>query len=311
MEQKKGYLMVLAAGVMWGSIGLFTTELSQYGMSAGQIAFLRLAAGTVLLGVLLLVTKGRSAFRMDWRGLFWCVLLGIFAEALFNLSYTRAVTEAGMALGAVLLYTAPIFVSFMSWLFFRETFTKNKLIALGINVIGCAMAVTGGNLAGLQIPAAGLAAGLAAGFFYGTFTIISTAALKEYDPLTVLFYGMLIGAVILGAVSRPWQILPQAANPRMLAVVAGFGLIPTCAAYALYMMGLSRKLETSKVPVICSIEIVAAALIGTTVLGQGMSFGKIAGILIILLSIVLMNTELRKPEALRSCFRRPAARDRV
>jgi len=77
------------------------------------------------------------------------------------------------------------------------------------------------------------------------------------------------------------------------------------------MMGLSRKLETSKVPVICSIEIVAAALIGTTVLGQGMSFGKIAGILIILLSIVLMNTELRKPEALRSCFRRPAARDRV
>lgn len=298
MEKKKGYLMVLTAGIMWGTIGLFTTELSRYGLSSSLIAFLRLASGTLLLGVVMLITRGKSIFRMDLRGLFWCALLGVFAEALFNISYTCAVTEAGMAVGAVLLYTAPIFVSVMSRLFFRETITKNKLAALGLNVVGCALAVTGGSLAGLQIPVMGLVTGLAAGFFYGTFTIISTAALKDYEPLTVLFYGMLIGAGILGAVSRPWQILPHILDLKVLAVVAGYGLIPTCAAYALYMVGLSKELETSRVPVICSVEIVAAALIGTMILSQEISLGKLAGIFLILLSIVMMNTRVRKPKSM-------------
>ncbi len=303
MEKKKGYLMVLAAGVMWGTIGLFTTELNRYGLSSSLIAFLRLASGTLLLGAVMFITRGKSVFRMDLRGFFWCALLGVFAEALFNISYTCAVTEAGMAIGAVLLYTAPIFVSIMSRLFFRETITKNKMAALGLNVIGCALAVTGGSLAGLQIPVMGLAAGLAAGFFYGTFTIISTAALKDYEPLTVLFYGMLIGAGILGAVSHPWQTLPQVMDLKVLAVVAGYGLVPTCAAYALYMVGLSKKLETSRVPVICSVEIVAAALIGTIILSQELSWGKIAGILLILLSIVMMNTRIGNSQSIGiACF---------
>ena len=32
MEKRKGYLMVLAAGIMWGTIGLFTTQLNRYGI---------------------------------------------------------------------------------------------------------------------------------------------------------------------------------------------------------------------------------------------------------------------------------------
>ena len=289
MEKKKGYLMVLISGVMWGTIGLFTTALSSLGLSTMQIAFLRLASGTALLGIYMLFSGGKAAFRIDRRGFFWCVLLGIIAEALFNISYTTAVMEAGMALGAVLLYTAPIFVSLMSRVFFKETITRRKLAALGINVAGCALAVTGGSFTSLQISAAGLTAGLAAGFCYGSFTIISTAALKDYDPLTVLFYGMLIGAGILGGVSRAWQIMPLMTEPRIFMTAAGFGLIPTSTAYGLYMLGLSKHLETSRVPVICSVEIITAALIGTAVLGQELSFGKSAGILIILLSIILMN----------------------
>ena len=41
-EQNKGYLMVLAAGSLWGTIGLFATLLSNYGVSAGAVAFFRM-----------------------------------------------------------------------------------------------------------------------------------------------------------------------------------------------------------------------------------------------------------------------------
>ena len=294
VEKRKGYMMILSAGIMWGTMGLFTNALGEWGLSSSLIAFMRLGTGVILLGILMLITKGPSVFRIDWKGFLWCVLLGVSAQALFNISYIRAISEAGMAVAASLLYTSPIFVCVMSKLFFRERIGRKKLTALLVNVAGCAVAVTGGSFGSLQIPAAGLAAGLAAGFFYGTLTIIGTAALKYHDPLTVLFYGMLTGSLLLGAVSSPWEVLPQKADLNMLLITAGYALVPTCLAYAVYMVGLSKNLEASRVPVLCSVEIVSAALIGTVVLGQEMTAGKLAGILIILFSIVMMNMRFHR-----------------
>ena len=301
MEKKKGCVMILSAGIMWGTMGIFTNALEGWGLSSSLIAFMRLGTGAILLGLLMLAAKGPSVFRIDRKGFLWCVLLGISTQALFNISYIRAISEAGLAVAASLLYTSPIFVCVMSKLFFRERLGRKKLTALFVNVAGCAVAVTGGSIGSLQIPAAGLAAGLAAGFFYGTLTIIGTAALKNHDPLTVLFYGMLTGAIILGAISSPWEVLPRKADLNMMLVTAAYALVPTCLAYAVYMVGLSKDLEASRVPVLCSVEIISAALIGTAVLGQDMTAGKFIGILIILLSIVMMNVSFHRVNKRVSC----------
>lgn len=287
---KKGYLLVILSGILWGTLGYFTTRLGQYGLSNPMIAFLRIALGAVFIGIAVLIMKGPSVFRIDRRGFLWCILLGLFPQALYNATYTKAMREAGMAAGAVLLYTAPVFVCIMSRIFFKERLTKQKTIALAVNLIGCMVAVTGGSLAGLQIPVSGLISGLAAGFFYGTLTIISTAALKEYDSMTVLFYGMTIGAILLGLMAGPQNIAQLSLQPGMLWMTAGLALIPTCMAYLIYMTALSSdNLEPSRVPVAASIEIVSASFFGTALLHQGFSIGKGIGIVIILLSIIMMN----------------------
>ena len=79
-------------------------------------------------------------------------------------------------------------------------------------------------------------------------------------------------------------------------ITGAYALIPTCLAYVVYMVGLSKNLEASRVPVLCSVEIVSASLIGTALLSQEMTFGKLIGILIILLSILMMNTRLHRPQ---------------
>lgn len=48
-EQNKGYLMVFATGVLWGTIGLFSTILSRLGMDSSGVAFYRLLAASILL----------------------------------------------------------------------------------------------------------------------------------------------------------------------------------------------------------------------------------------------------------------------
>ena len=54
-EQNRGYILVLTAGVLWGTIGFFATLLSGLGMNAGPVAFFRGMSASLMLALLLLI----------------------------------------------------------------------------------------------------------------------------------------------------------------------------------------------------------------------------------------------------------------
>ncbi|HCS10329.1 MAG TPA: hypothetical protein DIV40_02625 [Clostridiales bacterium] len=54
------------------------------------------------------------------------------------------------------------------------------------------------------------------------------------------------------------------------------------------MGGLRKRLEISKVPVIASVEIVVATLIGVIVFKENLNFINVLGIIILLSSIVMV-----------------------
>ena len=58
-EQNKGYILVLTAGALWGTIGFFATLLSNLGMNAGPVAFYRVLSSVVMLALILLI-KGKE-----------------------------------------------------------------------------------------------------------------------------------------------------------------------------------------------------------------------------------------------------------
>lgn len=294
-NQTQGYMMVLIAGILWGSAGLFSTILTSFGFTAPMVAFIRISLGTLFMGTFMMIKYGPSIFRIDAKGIVWCLLLGVFAEGLYNISYAEAVSKAGMAAAAVMLYTSPVFVCIMARMFFKEKITQIKVAALVLNVAGCALAVTGGDLGDIHIPVVGFIAGIGAGFLYSLLPVINTQTLDKYNILTVNFYGLLFGAVLLTVIARPWEAVPQLMNAKVMLTAAGYGLIPTFAAYLIYLRGLSNHLEASRVPVMCSLETVSSAFIGLAALGEGISAGKAAGIAIVLVSIALMNMNMNKP----------------
>ena len=96
-EQNKGYLMVLAAGSLWGTIGLFATLLSDFGVGAGSVAFFRLLSATIMLAIILLAkAKGTGLFRVSKRGLISCMLTGFISQAFYNICYMNAIEQCGM-----------------------------------------------------------------------------------------------------------------------------------------------------------------------------------------------------------------------
>ena len=90
---------------------------------------------------------------------------------------------------------------------------------------------------------------------------------------------------------RPWQNIGVSFSWKILFVLIGFGIIPSAMAYVAYYGGLSKITETSKVPVMASVETVVAAVIGLLAFGQRLSAIKLFGIALVLCSIAVMNMQ--------------------
>jgi drug/metabolite transporter (DMT)-like permease len=290
-EQNKGYLMVLAAGTLWGTIGLFATILNKLGMEPFPLAFYRLLfASLLLIPVMIVQGRGMSLFRISKKGLVSCFLVGLVSQGIYNLCYMTAIEQGGMATASVLLYTAPVFVAIMSRIFFKEPLGRNVILAIIINICGCILTVTGGNFSGISLSVLGVVMGILSGFTYGTLPVLSRLGADNEDPYTSAFYGLASGTATLFFMVRPWR--PEVTgitDPRMVLALIGFGIIPSALTYIIYFGGLSKIKETSIVPILASVETVAASFIGYIAFHETLGPVKILGIAMVFGSIVIMN----------------------
>ena len=288
-DQNKGYLMVLAAGSLWGTIGLFVKVLDAKGSTSEYTTFMRMFFAFLLLFAITLVKEGIGSFRIGRSTLISCALLGFVSMSLNNLCYTNAVSRLGMSLAAAILYMAPIFTSIQSKLLFHEKIGRSKLIALAFNVLGCVLAATGGRLSLEGVSVIGLLFGIGAAFAYSTQNIFGRIATDEASPFVVATYNFFFAAVFTLVVARPFSTIGDPFEPQLLIWGLLFGLIPTTIAYLLYFAGIQGLTETSKVPVFCSLELVVATVLGGLLFNENLPPASLAGTAMILISIMLMN----------------------
>ena len=288
--------MVLLAGSLWGTIGFFATMLSNCGLAAAPVAFFRLLSATIMLALILLAKgKGTGLFHVSRKGLISCMLVGFISQAFYNICYMNAIEQGGMATAAVFLYTSPVYVALISRIFFHEPLTSNKIIAIIINIAGCILTVTGGDFSDMRISGFGIITGILAGFTYALLPILSRTGADEEDPFTAAFYGQAFGALLLFFLIRPWNGIGTAFSLKILLLFIGFGIVPSAMGYIVYYAGISKITETSRIPVLASVETVVAAIIGLVVFGQSLGAAKIAGIVLVLISIAVMNMKKSNP----------------
>ncbi len=290
----RSFIKIFITGCLWGTIGLFVKMMEGQGSFPSYTSFLRLFFGFILLAALTLIVDGPKAFRIGKGTLISCILLGIVCQGAFNILYSTSVSMNGMSVSSVLLYTAPIFTTVASVLLFREKLNRLKWIALPLNVVGCALTATGGDFSAVSLAPLGLLIGVGAGFTYAMTAVIGRIAMRERSsPFAVATYNLFFGCVFIAIIRRPWRTVEKPLDPKLLILGALFGLIATALAYAFYFSGLSKISQTSKVPVVASVEPVIATVIGAVAFGESINVVRIAGIALVLLSILLFSGRSR------------------
>lgn len=286
MKQKTAPLCILAAGVLWGVMGIFVRHFNTSGLGSMEIGTLRVLMGLLITGVYLFLFH-RDLLRIHLKDL-WCFLgTGICSLFFMNLTYFTAMRHTSLAVAGVLLYTAPIFVMLLSALLFREQITGKKLIALALAFCGCVL--VSGLGTDSRVSAAGLLFGLGSGISYALYSIFGRYAIRRgYGSWTMTFYSFLFCS-ILSLFLCDWNItVPVLAQPVELLWVLGLGFVTAFSPYVLYSLGL-ESVENSRASILASIEPVVAAVVSVVVFAEPMSLTAACGIALVLSAIVLLS----------------------
>ena len=287
MKRAAPFLIVLA-GILWGTMGLYVRVLNGAGMYAIQIVFLRAVITALVMAVVILLTQ-RDRFRVRWKDLWVFLCGGICSILFFNVSYFKAIEVTSLSIACVLMYTSPVFVTLLSAVLFHERITPRKVAAMLIVVVGCAL-VSGVGAAAVRVTPMGLLYGLCAGLGYALYSIFSRLALNRgYHIVTILFYDFLFAAIGLAFLADYRQIgSALTTGAAAWAGILACGVFATVFPYLLYTEGM-KFVENGKAAVIVAVEPVTATVLGAILYRETLTVTAVIGIALVIGAIALLS----------------------
>lgn len=286
-----GYLMIFIAGAGWGTGGIWITQMGKLGASSLMTGFTGHLFAAPMLAIAIFATLGTGGFKISKRGLMFALIMGIVTKGFFKMAYDTTIATVGVSTGAVLLYTAPVFVAILSMLVFKEKLYANNYLALGMNLIGVFLMVTLGNFSTLNIAPLGIALGFTSAFLHASNTIMAKLSGDTDNSLTMTFYMLVFSMITQGIFAQPWTPINIGllTNSSFLFWALINALITGAMANLLYIKGLSTNIDASKAPIVSSVEVIVASLSGVLLFSEGMNIVGVFGIILMLGSIYLMN----------------------
>lgn len=293
MRSVGGYGLILLAATLWATLGLFYKGLAASGLPLLTIVFFRAAIAALAL-FLVLLWRDRPSLRMTRRDLLFFLTFGLIGVAAFYIVYIHAIDRAGMGVAAVLMYTAPIWVSLYSMLFLGERWTLRRGGALLLAVVGGALVGRAYDPTGMRLNGPGILAGLGAGLTYGAYTLFSKTAQRRHTAWATLAWALGIGALFLLPLQSPQTLARALASPSLLFWLVMLGLVPTLGGGLAFNLGL-RRMPASHASILATWEPVMAAALGWAVWGEQMDGPQILGAASVLAAVILLQAPRARP----------------
>lgn len=286
MKEKISVLLVLAAAVMWGCIGIFVRHLNTFGLDAAQITTSKCLLTSLLMLVLILVTD-REKLKIRKKDFGWFLANGILSIYIFNTAYSAAISLISLSTAVVLLYTAPAFVMILSVIFFHEKFTRMKGLCLVLCIGGSAL--VSGVTGGVDLNTMGLILGLVSGIGYALYSIFTGVIVKKYHPFTNIFYTFLIaGTAGIFTCDMGEAVQIAVSSKEVLFWAISNGVISSFLAYVAYTTAL-QYMKPSKAAILASLEPVVATLVGVFLYHETVTLSGGIGIVMVFAALVLSN----------------------
>lgn len=282
---KKAFIYIIIAGILWGTSGLFVSVLTPLGFSALQMTAIRAVVSFACFFTYVLACKrGLFKVRPSQILLFLGHGISIFGTAY---CYFLSMQMTSVSTAVVLMYTAPIFVTVFSVIFLGEKLNSLKVIAIALMMIGCCF--VSGVIGGLKFDPVGILVGFLSGICYSAYNIITKIEMRRgCDSVATSMYGFLFMSIIGCLVCKPLEVFSLASSWWIVLLLVSLGITTTVLPYFFYTLAM-RDMPAGTASSLSVIEPLAATLFGMIFLSQIPDIFAALGIVIIFTAIVLLG----------------------
>ncbi len=288
---KKAFLYIILAGVLWGTSGLFVTALAPLGFSSMQMTAARGIVSLIcFLGYALIFNRKLFAQKPMSLLLFLGSGISLFGTAF---CYYTSMQLTSVSTAVVLMYTAPIFVTVFSVAFLGEKLTKLKVLAIAMMIVGCCL--VSGIIGGLKFDVLGILIGFLSGILYSSYNILTKIEMRRgCEPASAAMYNFVAMSVIATSVCDPVSMIDLIDSWWAIALLVGMGVATTVLPYLFYTMAM-KDLPAGTASSLGVVEPLAATLFGMMFLSQIPDLLCALGIVVIVAAIFLLEmTEDKK-----------------
>ncbi|MDI1458653.1 MULTISPECIES: DMT family transporter [unclassified Streptomyces] len=290
-----GLGLALVSALAFGGSGVAAKPLIEAGLDPLHVVWLRVAGAAVVM--LPLAVRHRTLLL---RRPALLAGFGLLAVAGVQAFYFAALSRIPVGVALLVEYLAPALV--LGWVRFVQRRPVTRAAALGVILAAGGLACVVEVWAGLSFDAVGLLLALGAACCQVGYFVLSDqgseAGEQAPDPLGVIAYGLLIGALVLTAVARPWTMdwpvlagsarLDGTAVPAV-ALLAWVVLVATVAAYITGVLSV-RRLSPQVAGVVACLEAVIATVLAWVLLGEHLSAPQIIGGAVVLLGAYIAQS---------------------
>jgi len=281
---------LLLLGAIWGG-SFFFARIAVAEIHPIALVLLRVFIAAAALHIVLLARGPSFRDALPLAGSF--LALAILNNVIpFSLIFTGQ-TAMGAGLASVLNATTPFWtILIASFATADERPTWNKLAGIALGVVGTAIMVGPGVLAGLGGPVWPKLALIGASLSYA-FAAIFARRFKGVPPALVATAQLTCSTIIMAPVVLIW-LGPEAlhtASPPVWAAVLGLALLSTAFAYLIFFR-LIASAGATNASLVTLIVPVSALLLGSLFLGERLELFEIAGMAFIALGLVTVDGRL-------------------
>lgn len=225
----------LVTVVLWASAFVGIRAAGE-DLSPGALSLGRLAVGSALLGIFVLIQRGRLPGRRDWPGIVVC---GVLWFGLYNLALNEAEQRVDAGTAAMLVNVGPILIALLAGWLLKEGFPR-ALVA------GCAVAFAGVVVIGLATSERGVAAGwgavlcVAAAALYAGGVVAQKPLLSRASALHVTWLAATVGLVVCLPFAATLADEVGDADASSVAWMVYLGVFPTAIGFLTWAYALSR-----------------------------------------------------------------------
>ena len=311
-----GILLVLISACGFGSGALFAKPVYAAGLDWLTLLYWRfLIAAVVSWAWLLLVPANRRALRgLSRRRVAVLLALGVLYVGNSG-TYFAGLETVSASLAALIVYIYPVLVAVLALRFGRRLEGRRPWFALGLALLGVALAV--GGIDPTQVPPiSGLLLVIASPLIYAIWIILSARlagerrmprdpappealeGVQETDPApaAAIMMSATLGVYAVLAIAGGRPVLPTEVPAAAWFGLLGVGLVATALAVQAFYAG-TKRIGAARAALVSTVEPIYTITLATLLLGESLTPLQLLGGACVIGAVILAETAPRPAEA--------------